>query len=157
MRWLDGITDSMDMCLTNFGRWWRTRNLGMLQSMGSQRVRQDLVTEQQQKQKLSTPYPGATLTIWDGPHSVYRVCFSPNKSTTDLVLYLSLNPFCNETRIWASLNPETRCVISVGRSWDLARFKAWPYEFKSQSEANGFSMTLFPGYKGKKAHNYQYK
>ena len=27
------------------GRWWRTRKPGMLQSMGSQRVRQDLATE----------------------------------------------------------------------------------------------------------------
>ena len=31
-------------------------------------------------------------------------CFSPNKSTTYLVLCLSLNSFCNERRIWASLN-----------------------------------------------------
>ena len=37
MRWWDGITDSMDMSLT-----------GKLPSMGSQRVRHDLVTEQQQ-------------------------------------------------------------------------------------------------------------
>ena len=38
MRWLDSITDSMDMSLNNSGRWWRTGKLGMLQSMGSQRV-----------------------------------------------------------------------------------------------------------------------
>ena len=31
----------------NFRRWWRTGKPGMLQSMGSQRVRRDLVTEQQ--------------------------------------------------------------------------------------------------------------
>ena len=31
----------------NSGRWWRTGKPGMLQSMGSQRVRHDLVTEQQ--------------------------------------------------------------------------------------------------------------
>ena len=44
MRWLDSITDSMDM---NLSRW--TGEPGMLQSMGLQRVRYDLVTEQQQQ------------------------------------------------------------------------------------------------------------
>jgi len=32
----------------NSGRWWRTGKLGMLQSMGSQRVRHNLATGQQQ-------------------------------------------------------------------------------------------------------------
>ena len=32
----------------NYGRWWRTGKPGMLQSMGLQRVRHNLVTEQQQ-------------------------------------------------------------------------------------------------------------
>ena len=31
------------------GRWWRTGKTGMLQSMGTQRVRHDWVTEQQQR------------------------------------------------------------------------------------------------------------
>ena len=33
----------------NYRRWWRTGKPGMLQSMGSQRVRHDLAMEQQQK------------------------------------------------------------------------------------------------------------
>ena len=36
MRWLDGITDSMDMIWTNFEREWRTGQPGVLQSMGLQ-------------------------------------------------------------------------------------------------------------------------
>ena len=47
MRWLDGITDSVDMSLSNFRRWWRTGKPGVLQFMGSQRVRHDLLPEWQ--------------------------------------------------------------------------------------------------------------
>ena len=48
MRWLDGITDSMDMSLSKLRSWWWTGKPGVLQSMGSQRVGHDLVTEQLQ-------------------------------------------------------------------------------------------------------------
>ena len=48
MRWLDGIIDPMDVSLANSGRQWRTGKPGMLQSMGSQGVWRDWVTEQQE-------------------------------------------------------------------------------------------------------------
>ena len=41
MRWLDGITDSMDMSLSKLRGWWWTGSPGVLQSMGSQRVGHD--------------------------------------------------------------------------------------------------------------------
>ena len=41
MRWLDGITDSMGMSLSNSGSWWWIGRPGVLQSMGSQRVGHD--------------------------------------------------------------------------------------------------------------------
>ena len=45
MRWLDGITDLMDMSLVNSRSWQWTGTPGVLQSMGSQRVRRDWATE----------------------------------------------------------------------------------------------------------------
>ena len=61
MRWLDSITDSMDMNLSKFQEIMETKKSDVLQSMGLKRVGQDLATEQQQytwgNKKPNKTYP----------------------------------------------------------------------------------------------------
>ena len=49
MRWLDGVTDAMDMNLGKLREMVRKGRTGVLQSMGSQRVTHDWATEQRQQ------------------------------------------------------------------------------------------------------------
>ena len=48
MRWLDCITDAVNINLGKSGRWWGTGRPGVLQFMGLQRVGHNWATKQQQ-------------------------------------------------------------------------------------------------------------
>ena len=64
MEWLDGITNAMDLNLSNLGRWWGTARPGVLQSMGSQSVGHDWATEQQHDPLSSSKYQSTKLYTW---------------------------------------------------------------------------------------------
>ena len=52
MRWLGGIMMQWTWSWANFGRWWEAGRPSMLQPTGSQRVRQDWVTEQKNQPEI---------------------------------------------------------------------------------------------------------
>ena len=70
MRWLDGIIDSMDVSLSSRSWWWTGRP-GMLQSMGSQRVGHNWVTEPNwdnfQSLLIKTWYLNMACLTWNSP------------------------------------------------------------------------------------------
>ena len=64
MRWLDGITDLMDMSLSNSGSWWCAGRPGVLQSMRSQsQTRLSNWTEL--KFSFECKFPGVEISL---PH-----------------------------------------------------------------------------------------
>ena len=63
---MDGITDSVGMNLRRLQELVKDRESGVLQSMGSQRVRHNLVTEQQQTLSSKHPHLCSTPCLQDG-------------------------------------------------------------------------------------------
>ena len=72
MRWLDSITDSMDMNLGKPQEMVRTRKTNMLQSMESQRIKHNLATKNNNKKaELLLTSARVTRTQLNQSHVLY--------------------------------------------------------------------------------------
>ena len=72
MRWLDSITDSMDMNLGKPQEMVRTRKTNMLQSMESQRIKHNLATKNNHKKaELLLTSARVTRTQLNQSHVLY--------------------------------------------------------------------------------------
>ena len=94
--WWDGWMPSLTQWTwvwTNSGRWWRTGKAGMLQSMGSKRVRHSWTTEQQFKNyfglppKMKTYWPDMNIPPQNGHHLIVVLSHTANLS----ILIVSMN------------------------------------------------------------------
>ena len=74
MIWLDDITDSMDMSLSKLWELVMDKEAGVLQSMESQRVRHDYVTELKW-----------TSSLWNGPKMTFIISSFNLKDTLQAV------------------------------------------------------------------------
>ena len=73
MKWLDTISDQWTWIWANSGRQWRTEEPGVLQSMGSQKVRHDLAAKQQKQNIWDLMWEEGKRKIWVWKRSLLAV------------------------------------------------------------------------------------
>ena len=109
---------------TSSGRWWRTGKAGVLQSMGSQRVRHNLTTEQQQNHGsvflVSSTHPGSI-------HAPTKTHFIRTKAAVEISR--DLGCLCKLLRSLPFLSNDKEFRSSVSKKkkrwWDQAHISQY--------------------------------
>ena len=136
MRWLDGITDSVDWVWASSRRWWRRGKPGVLQSMGSQRLRHDWVSEQP-LWRLVSSFPAHLFTFLCfefsnrmspvKPYSCSYVLNSPIQWTRVKILGIPLSLFLPRLSGFVSLMAISYYIsklsLKASYSWKWSIFK----------------------------------
>ena len=116
MRWLDGITDSMDVSLSKLRELVMTGRPGMLQSMGSQRVSHVLTTELNWRNTL---FRASLAPLWSSAGATISMLWVMTREAA-----VGLDSKTLEARLpcrVASLTPEGMASVDVFLSWFLWR------------------------------------
>ena len=119
MRWLDGITDLMDMSLSKQRSWWWTGRPGVLQSMGLQRVGHDWATELNCNNQLKK-YIAPLLRLVGGALSIPLLM---SMSEAFSVPFYNSIKFCYTKSLeWLSLFPGPEAKFSSSEIMNLISF-----------------------------------
>ena len=116
MRWLDGITDSMDMCLSKLWETLKDRDPGVLQFTGSKRVRHNFVTD---NNLLSSPLPQLIRHQAGIGSRKNRIYFRKILSCGSLIwnsisFYLGENGYMYMMAESLCCSPETTTILLIG-------------------------------------------
>ena len=144
MRWMNGINDQWTWVWASSRSWWWTGNPGMLQSLGSQRVRHDWKTElngwlyrENFDHKFFTYFKIGQKNMVQFSHSVVSYSLRPHELQHARLPCPSPTPgvhsnLCPSSRWWhpaisSSVVPFSSCPQSLpaSESFPMSQFFAW--------------------------------